>query len=48
MEEMDEIFDENLKQVALAVAGHHSFHEASPPQRRDQLPELPRRRRGRG
>ena len=42
LEEMDEIFDENLKQVALGVAGHHSFDEASPPQRRDQLPELPR------
>ena len=42
LEEMDEIFDENLKQVALAVASHHPFDADSVPQRRDQLPALPR------
>ena len=34
LEEMDEIFDENLKQVALAVASHHRFAAGSAPQRR--------------
>jgi len=42
LEEMDEIFDENLKQVALAVASHHRFHQASGPLTREELPELPR------
>jgi two-component system, OmpR family, sensor kinase len=42
LEEMDEIFNENLKQVALAVASHHPFDTEPPPQRRDQLPQLPR------
>ncbi len=41
LEEMDEVFDENLKQVALAVAGHHRF-EGHAPVRRDQLPQMPR------
>jgi signal transduction histidine kinase len=42
LEEMDEIFDENLKQVALAVASHHRFASGSGPQTRDALPALPR------
>ncbi len=42
LEEMDEIFDENLKQVALAVAAHRRFDHASGPLTRDQLPDLPR------
>ena len=42
LEEMDEIFDDNLKQVALAVASHHRFDETRAPQPRDALPQLPR------
>jgi signal transduction histidine kinase len=41
LEEMDEIFDENLKQVALAVVSHHRFGESSP-LLREELPKLPR------
>lgn len=40
LEEMDEIFDENLKQVALAVASHHRFGGGPVP--RGALPALPR------
>ena len=42
LEEMDEVFDENLKQVALAVASHHRFDAGPAPQARQALPELPR------
>ena len=42
LEEMDEIFDESLKQVALAVASHHRFASGTGPQTRDALPALPR------
>jgi signal transduction histidine kinase len=42
LEEMDEIFDENLKQVALAVASHHRFDGGPTPQRREAMPQLPR------
>jgi two-component system OmpR family sensor kinase len=43
LDEMDEIFDENLKQVAVAVASHHPFHEAAlPVTNPPKLPRLPR------
>ena len=42
LEEMGEIFDENLKQVALGVASHHRFDDATAPRPRDDLPQLPR------
>jgi signal transduction histidine kinase len=41
LEEMDEIFDENLKQVALAVASHHRFDDSAAPLLRSGLPHLP-------
>lgn len=43
LEEMDEIFDENLKQVALAVATYHGIDVAGvAPRSRHELPVLPR------
>jgi signal transduction histidine kinase len=40
LEEMDEVFDENLKQAAIVLASHHRFDDV--PVRRQALPELPR------
>jgi len=41
LHELNEVFDESLKQVALAVAQHHR-PGAGPARPRSQLPELPR------
>lgn len=43
LEELDEVFDENLKQVALAVASHHAFGVDYTPRTRGELPALPER-----
>jgi two-component system OmpR family sensor kinase len=40
LDEMDEMLDESLKQVALAVAGEHRF-DAELPRVRKSLPQLP-------
>jgi len=42
LEEMDEIFDENLKQAALTVATYHRFDSPQRPRTHDELPKLPR------
>lgn len=42
LEEMNEVFDENLKQVALAVTAHRDPASAMPPKSRVQLPRLER------
>ena len=42
LEEMNEIFDENLKQVALAVATYHRADAGAEPRGRGALPVLPR------
>ncbi|MCW7538724.1 ATP-binding protein [Aquabacterium sp. A7-Y] len=43
LEELSEVFDENLKQVALAVASHHAFGHGYAPRTRAELPALPQR-----
>jgi signal transduction histidine kinase len=42
LDEMDEVFDENLKQVALAAASFHRFEPGADPRTRIELPSLPR------
>lgn len=41
LEEMDEIFDENLRHVALAAASFHRFEPGASPPTRIELPTLP-------
>lgn len=41
LDEMDEVFDENLKQVALAAASFHRFEPGVNPRTRIELPSLP-------
>jgi signal transduction histidine kinase len=38
LEEMNEIFDDNLRQVAMAVASHHRMEPLEPALTRDELP----------
>ena len=39
-QEMGEVFEDNLKQVALAVASHHGANGAAPPRLAQQLPRI--------
>lgn len=41
LDEMNEVFDENLKQVALAVDSHHPFEPGMVPPARPRLPSQP-------